>query len=136
MKPDFKEAAEKAFEKECESNMNFWLPREPEDEEVRYWKEIYVNGANHGYSEAMKEQRWIPVSERLPDINCSCAVYTKKREVLIMSYHMPGDVYKRDFHCWLFGSWKNQSHNVTHWIQLPSPPSFTEQEQSTKEDNG
>jgi hypothetical protein len=57
MKPDFKEAAENAFRKECEGNMNFWLPREPDDEEVKYWKEIYTNGANHGYSLAMEQHR-------------------------------------------------------------------------------
>jgi hypothetical protein len=116
MKPDFKEAAEKAFEKECESNMNFWLPREPEDEEVRYWKEIYVNGANHGYSEAMKEQR----------------EFRELVKEMIRRFELSGfmetQIDLSDGNAVNFAVYKSEIKKHLS--------SFTEQEQSTKEDNG
>jgi hypothetical protein len=85
-----------------------------------------------GYSEAMKEQRWIPVSERLPE---------KEIEVLVWS-----ERYGRTFatfidenkygSIWIYHGERSVTFNApTHWQLLPSPPSFTEQEQSTKEEN-
>jgi hypothetical protein len=109
---------------------NVHVPIAPK--EALHIAELISVGIDAGYSEAIK-QRWIPVSERFPE---------KGIEVLIWS-----ERYGRTFATFIdqnkYGTiW--QYHGDTgvtfnapsHWQSLPPKPSFTEQEQSTKEDNG
>lgn len=53
-----------------------------------------------------EERRWIPVTERLPDIGKDVLIYSKEDGVDV-------DYYGGD----MFGYW-----NVTHWMPLPEPP--------------
>ncbi len=88
----------------------------------------FIKGAEHGYSEAMKEQRWIPVSERLPDRNILVTVSN-----CLDKWVCCGE-YNDD--CNWYNQFSFETIEVTHWQPLPSPPSFTEQEQSKPESNG
>ena len=53
-----------------------------------------------------EERRWIPATERLPDIGKDVLIYSKEDGVDV-------DYYGGD----MFGYW-----NVTHWMPLPEPP--------------
>jgi hypothetical protein len=79
--------------------------------------------------EAIQEQRWIPVSENLPEAGVEVLVWSER--------------YGRTFATFLnqnkYGYiWRYQGDDMatfnapSHWQSLPSKPSFTEQEQSTK----
>lgn len=129
---DFREAAEKYATdifKATQTTQTHWTDR------IGAFIDGADHGYNEGYSEAKKEAReWIPVSERLPEINQYVVVRTSNHMTEIMSFHAPADTAKRHFHIFRFGKWMNQSHLVTHWFPLPIklPPclsSFTDQEQ-------
>lgn len=53
-----------------------------------------------------KERRWVPVSERLPDVGIEVLIYSEDDGVCV-------DYYGGDS----FGY-----YNVTHWMPLPQPP--------------
>lgn len=53
-----------------------------------------------------EERRWIPVTERLPDIGKVVLIYSKEDDVEVDYYG--GDMFG---YC-----------NVTHWMPLPEPP--------------
>lgn len=53
-----------------------------------------------------EERRWIPVTERLPDIGKDVLIYSKEDGVDVDYYG--GDMFG---YC-----------NVTHWMPLPEPP--------------
>ena len=57
-------------------------------------------------------QKWIPCSERLPDSDERCLVFTKGHNVGIS--RMMG----RN----LRGEWTCCGYEVTHWMPLPEPP--------------
>lgn len=63
--------------------------------------------------EALERTRWIPCSERLPDMPGDYQVCTKNE------YYGTKNVSKRYFNgvCWS-GRWTN----ITHWMPLPEPP--------------
>jgi hypothetical protein len=113
---DFKEAAEKWFMELIQF-----------DEEDNYTKQdCYQAGYHAGYSEAMKEQRWIPVSEGLPHerflpvlvFNGDAPEYNQC--VTQATWFLESKSFKRETQGKYLGT-------ITHWKPLPSPPSFTEQ---------
>ena len=59
------------------------------------------------------ENRWIPVSERLPELNVPCIVYNKSQPTMVgwriddKRFRIPGS-YLPD--------------HPTHWMPLPEPP--------------
>ena len=60
--------------------------------------------------------RWIPVSERLPEIGAWCWVYTG-------SGPFPAIYDARSTNGWTNGdTWEDFDHAVTHWMKLPEPP--------------
>lgn len=77
-----------------------------------------VNEACRMGMEALKRNRWIPCSERLPDEN--------NRWVLCLCVSGAMEVLKFDYTMW---NWDAQypgrcymENYVTHWMPLPEPP--------------
>ena len=59
-----------------------------------------------------KEQRWISVSERLPE-GRTVLVFKKEGSISIDTTYIDGGNY-----FW----WKSGQSKVTHWMPLPNPP--------------
>lgn len=70
-------------------------------------------------AELEEKQRWIPVSERLPEKTGLYLVYSESgyMEVDYMYSEPIVDVSTADF---------NSLDNVTHWMPLPTPPEVQE----------
>jgi len=64
--------------------------------------------------ELKEKQRWIPVSEKLPEKANRVFVYMKNNYIIIATYFINSHVWKNDH-----GS---NISNVTHWMVLPVPP--------------
>lgn len=65
--------------------------------------------------------KWISVTDRLPEKECFCLVYTprsfpKNCKSVVAEYYMDGDF--RGFYSEAF---ENHLDDVTHWIELTEP---------------
>lgn len=75
------------------------------EEEAR-WREIIGS-----IPSAQQEQRWIPVSERLPEKNGRYLVTNTRWG----AYELDWDIFYKEQNDWLFGK------DVTAWMPLPEP---------------
>ena len=66
-------------------------------------------------------QRWIPVTERLPDVEGTYLVFTVSGCVTTARWYPERDVrnYRGDF---LYHTEGKFHRNATHWMPLPEPP--------------
>ena len=65
------------------------------------------------------ERRWIPVTERMPEIGQKCLI--ANREIVVRGWLRPDGVWKT----WVSSDelWSKFSlHTPTHWMPLPEPP--------------
>ena len=69
-------------------------------------------------------QRWIPVSERLPEDRATVLVAFKNREILTATYYKHYEGFGGVENYWHIEGW--HSGNVTHWMPLPQPPEVKE----------
>ena len=66
-----------------------------------------------------EERRWIPVTERLPDIGRKCLI--ANREIVVRGWRRPDGVWKTGVSS--DEIWRKFSlHPPTHWMPLPEPP--------------
>ena len=65
-------------------------------------------------------QRWVPVSERLPEDRATVLVAFKNREILTATYYKRYEGFGGVENYWDIAGW--HSGNVTHWMPLPQPP--------------
>jgi hypothetical protein len=83
--------------------------------------------------EHFEEQKWIPVTERLPDIGGCCLVVVKYKYDFEKEYNYDTDVatFNFGYDCeYIDGQWNTyvdwdegqQYIHVTHWMPLPEPP--------------
>lgn len=65
--------------------------------------------------------KWIPVSERLPDIDGKYLV--ARREC--GRYSISVRKFRKEVPCWhkgYCGHWERRTNGITHWLPLPEPP--------------
>lgn len=65
------------------------------------------------------ERRWIPVTERLPEIGRKCLI--ANREIVVRGWLRPDGVWKTGVSSDELWS-KFSLHTPTHWMPLPEPP--------------
>ena len=65
-------------------------------------------------------QRWIPVSERLPEDRVTILAAFNNREILTAKYYKYYEGFGSVENYWRIEGW--HSGNVTHWMPLPQPP--------------
>ena len=87
---------EKQYEQEPPTDMDIW------------------NDLQRQINALKEKQRWIPVSERLPEKANRVFVYMKNNYTIIATYFINSHVWRDDQ-----GS---STSNVTHWMTLPEPP--------------
>ena len=75
-------------------------------------------------AELEEAQRWIPVSERLPEDRATILAAFKNREILTASYYEHYKGFGGVENYWHIEGW--HSGNVTHWMPLPSAPESEE----------
>ena len=65
------------------------------------------------------ERRWIPVTERMPEIGQKCLI--ANREIVVRGWLRPDGVWKTGVSSDELWS-KFSLHTPTHWMPLPEPP--------------
>ena len=102
----------------AEANIEHWNTRPIEDAlraRIAELEEEIDQLTSHSNIER-QDDKWIPVSERLPEDLQSIIVFTKDRKTYIIRFL---ELYGREG----FGS---LSDIVTHWMPLPEPPEVQE----------
>ena len=66
-----------------------------------------------------EERRWIPVTERLPEIGRKCLI--ANREIVVRGWLRPDGVWKTGVSSDEIWS-KFSLYQPTHWMPLPEPP--------------
>ena len=77
--------------------------------------------ADHLIANGVTIQKWIPVTERLPDVEGTYLVFTVSGCVTTARWYPERDVrnYRGDF---LYHTEGKFHRNATHWMPLPEPP--------------
>ena len=68
-----------------------------------------------GYQDAMANQRWIPVTERLPEQGDVVLIYTKHEDIQVFQWD-------DNYGGWVGDRYNYSKRMVTHWMPLPDPP--------------
>lgn len=74
--------------------------------------------------EALERTRWIPCSERLPDLIPCKAGTAYSEKVIVWTTERKAMVCVWDGKDWFvpYGFWEVWGKDVTHWMPLPEPP--------------
>ena len=87
--------------------------------ELLMWKSLAAEKLDR-IAELEEAQRWIPVSERLPEDRATVLVAFKNREILTATYYGHYEGFGGVENYWDIEGW--HSGEVTHWMPLPQPP--------------
>ena len=79
-----------------------------------------LEAADARIAELEEAQRWIPVSERLPEDRVTILAAFNNREILTAKYYKYYEGFGSVENYWRIEGW--HSGNVTHWMPLPQPP--------------
>ena len=69
--------------------------------------------ADHLIANGVTVQKWIPVTERLPELSGEYLVYCGEYDGICVLYY---EILKTK------GKWRSNWKEVTHWMPLPEPP--------------
>ena len=69
--------------------------------------------ADHLIANGVTIQKWIPVTERLPEEDGEYLVYCGEYDGICIIYH---EILKTK------SKWRSKWKDVTHWMPLPEPP--------------
>lgn len=69
--------------------------------------------ADHLIENGVTVQKWIPVTERLPELSGEYLVYCGEYDGICVLYY---EILKTK------GKWRSNWKEVTHWMPLPEPP--------------
>lgn len=94
-----------AIKAKTQEKIEFYRRGNARAPEVYYSDLAFLSAAISALRE-QEERRWIPVTERLPDVGIEVLIYSEDDGVCV-------DYYGGDS----FGY-----YNVTHWMPLPEPP--------------
>ena len=86
--------------------------------EVHYSDLAFLSAAISALRE-QEERRWIPVTERLPEIGQKCLI--ANREIVVRGWLRPDGVWKTGVSSDELWS-KFSLYQPTHWMPLPEPP--------------
>jgi hypothetical protein len=81
-----------------------------------------LNAARAEIERLKDSQRWIPVSERVPEVD-----ELRLKSDPVLAYN--GVIWTAIF--WKYGTWMDDTRyenldNITHWMSLPKPPEVVE----------
>lgn len=74
---------------------------------------------DHLIANGVTVQKWIPVTERLPEMGVESLCYDKHGYIFIGTYF--GAEYRKGVSCFHDAS-KGYGRGTTHWMLLPEPP--------------
>lgn len=92
-----------------------WLRDKACRAENQSWTRM-MNKAADRLRELDQEQKWIPVTERLPEKSTSVIAFRKAKYLSVLCYSP-----ELGFH-----SYDSECGDVTHWRPLPEPPKEVE----------
>lgn len=92
----------------------YWIP-------IKIWQSRPIEDKlRKRVAELEAAQRWIPVSERLPEDRATILAAFKNREILTATYYKRYEGFGGVENYWHIEGW--HSGNVTHWMPLPELP--------------
>ena len=71
--------------------------------------------ADHLIANGVTIQKWIPVTERLPEIVAPYLVLSRAGNCSVQWFHIHGENFKGFFYA-------EEPGKITHWMPLPEPP--------------
>ena len=102
-----------------EKLIEFIRKADKEDYESRTQDEHYAYIADYLIANGVTIQKWIPVSERLPENFGEYIVTVQEETGELYSDYADYDPYHKK---WRTGLFLGVRDNVTHWMPLPEPP--------------
>ena len=78
-----------------------------------------IQELKYAKQQCREERRWIPVTERMPEIGQKCLI--ANREIVVRGWLRPDGVWKTGVSSDELWS-KFSLHTPTHWMPLPEPP--------------
>lgn len=99
----------------CQYRDGVWTMDAYPETRMRVIKWAYYNA----FVQEQEERRWIPVTERLPEIGRKCLI--ANREIVVRGWLRPDGVWKTGVSSDEIWS-KFSLFTPTHWMPLPEPP--------------
>lgn len=87
--------------------------------------EQFVGGLEQAIAIVKQHNEWVSVNERLPSVNLKVLVWHSRKEKFFIA------TYDRDLKIWLENGLPYSSNfldSITHWCELPRPPSEVQDE--------
>ena len=107
-----------AMKAKAQARIEFYRRGHAHAPEVCYSDFAFLSAAISALRE-QEERRWIPVTERMPEIGQKCLI--ANREIVVRGWLRPDGVWKTGVSSDEIWS-KFSLYQPTHWMPLPEPP--------------